>query len=108
MTAGSRSRLPKSAGWQARSAVRPDVRYGADRPQAAGLPFSGHRVTRPRLRRVPSPAILGFEPSAAGSVSSEPGKRVMRIGVDVGGTNTDAVLVQGKQVVASIKMPTTP
>lgn len=32
----------------------------------------------------------------------------MRIGVDVGGTNTDAVLVEGSKVVASIKMPTTP
>ncbi len=31
----------------------------------------------------------------------------MRIGVDVGGTNTDAVLMQGNHVVASAKRPTT-
>jgi len=31
----------------------------------------------------------------------------MRIGVDVGGTNTDAVLMDGRDVVASVKAPTT-
>lgn len=31
----------------------------------------------------------------------------MLIGVDVGGTNTDAVLLDGRQVVASVKSPTT-
>ncbi len=30
----------------------------------------------------------------------------MRIGVDVGGTNTDAVLIEGRRVVASTKQPT--
>ena len=32
----------------------------------------------------------------------------MRIGVDVGGTNTDAVLVDGREVLAEAKSPTTP
>lgn len=32
----------------------------------------------------------------------------MRIGVDVGGTNTDAVLIDGRRVVASTKRPTSP
>src|SRR5437773_12394356 len=32
----------------------------------------------------------------------------MRIGVDVGGTNTDAVLVDGHDVIAEAKTPTTP
>src|SRR5262245_52485532 len=32
----------------------------------------------------------------------------MRIGIDVGGTNTDAVLVEGKEVLAWHKTPTTP
>ena len=33
---------------------------------------------------------------------------VLRIGVDVGGTNTDAVLLRGSAVLASHKAPTTP
>ncbi|MCY4086505.1 MAG: hydantoinase/oxoprolinase family protein [Actinomycetia bacterium] len=32
----------------------------------------------------------------------------MRIGIDVGGTNTDAVLLDGRSVAASVKTPTTP
>ncbi len=32
----------------------------------------------------------------------------MRLGIDVGGTNTDAVLMSGRAVVASAKRPTTP
>ena len=32
----------------------------------------------------------------------------MKIGVDVGGTNTDAVLMDGRRVVRAIKVPTTP
>ncbi|MDP9370356.1 MAG: hypothetical protein M3Q03_19140, partial [Chloroflexota bacterium] len=31
----------------------------------------------------------------------------LRIGIDVGGTNTDAVLMDGSQVVAKLKTPTT-
>ena len=30
-----------------------------------------------------------------------------RIGIDVGGTNTDAVLIDGENIIASIKVPTT-
>ena len=32
----------------------------------------------------------------------------MRIGIDVGGTNTDAVLMDGRQVIGAVKTPTTP
>src|SRR5215211_5052788 len=32
----------------------------------------------------------------------------MRIGIDVGGTNTDAVLMEGRSVLAEVKTPTTP
>ena len=31
----------------------------------------------------------------------------MRIGIDVGGTNTDAVLLDGERVLAAVKMATT-
>ena len=31
----------------------------------------------------------------------------MRVGVDVGGTNTDAVLMQGKEVIKGVKTTTT-
>ena len=31
-----------------------------------------------------------------------------RIGVDVGGTNTDAVIMQGKKLLAQAKVPTSP
>jgi len=33
---------------------------------------------------------------------------MLRIGVDVGGTNTDAVLMDGNRVLADTKSPTTP
>ncbi|WP_020392077.1 hydantoinase/oxoprolinase N-terminal domain-containing protein [Kribbella catacumbae] len=33
---------------------------------------------------------------------------MLRLGIDVGGTNTDAVLIDGSQVVAATKAPTTP
>ncbi len=32
----------------------------------------------------------------------------MRIGIDVGGTNTDAILLEGERVVHAVKTPTTP
>src|SRR5580704_17884059 len=32
---------------------------------------------------------------------------MMRIGIDVGGTNTDAVLIDGTRVIRSVKTPTT-
>jgi len=31
-----------------------------------------------------------------------------RIGIDVGGTNTDAILLEGERVVHAVKTPTTP
>src|SRR5262249_56275750 len=39
-------------------------------------------------------------------VQREPSGR-QRIGIDVGGTNTDAVLMQGQEVVGWVKTPTT-
>src|SRR4030067_3403906 len=32
----------------------------------------------------------------------------MRIGIDVGGTNTDAVLMDGRTILGAVKTPTTP
>src|SRR3954468_24595716 len=50
-------------------------------------------------------------PSATTSISArysrEFGVRVRRIGIDVGGTNTDAVLLQDGRVVHAVKTPTT-
>jgi N-methylhydantoinase A/oxoprolinase/acetone carboxylase beta subunit len=43
-----------------------------------------------------------------GRTDEEEGDKVMRIGVDVGGTNTDAVLMDGNRVVGWHKTPTTP
>ena len=33
---------------------------------------------------------------------------MIRIGIDVGGTNTDAVLMDGSNVLAGVKAPTSP
>src|SRR3954466_12667955 len=50
-------------------------------------------------------------PSATTSISArysrEVGARVRRIGIDVGGTNTDAVLLEDGRVVHAVKTPTT-
>src|SRR6476661_1586273 len=50
-------------------------------------------------------------PSATTSISArcsrELGLRVRRIGIDVGGTNTDAVLIEDGRVVHAVKTPTT-
>ena len=45
--------------------------------------------------------------AAVGPGQSAGGLRV-RLGIDVGGTNTDAVLMAGRQVVSACKTPTTP
>ena len=36
-----------------------------------------------------------------------PDRQKYRIGVDVGGTNTDAVIMAGRSVLAGVKAPTT-
>src|SRR5687768_2820992 len=69
-------------------------------------------------RRLDRPVPVGLDlrrdPAASGNdipsgVDFDEGKREMtlRIGIDVGGTNTDAVLMDDLQVVAKIKTPTT-
>jgi N-methylhydantoinase A/oxoprolinase/acetone carboxylase beta subunit len=60
------------------------------------------------------PTIPPARPAAGVSpVSQDSGSRkgrtiVIRIGIDVGGTNTDAVVMDGKRVVASVKATTSP
>jgi N-methylhydantoinase A/oxoprolinase/acetone carboxylase beta subunit len=48
--------------------------------------------------------------AAALPVADDPAGRrqVIRVGIDVGGTNTDAVLLDGGRVVRAVKTPTTP
>src|SRR6202045_2901095 len=46
-------------------------------------------------------------PLAGGGVGRGGGHAVRRIGIDVGGTNTDAVLLQDGRVVHAVKTPTT-
>jgi N-methylhydantoinase A/oxoprolinase/acetone carboxylase beta subunit len=56
-------------------------------------------------------AISGAERMRQGALAAEErkglGRMALRIGIDVGGTNTDAVLMDGTTVVAKIKTPTT-
>jgi N-methylhydantoinase A/oxoprolinase/acetone carboxylase beta subunit len=56
-------------------------------------------------------AISGAERMRRGALAAEErkglGRMALRIGIDVGGTNTDAVLMDGTTVVAKIKTPTT-
>ena len=42
------------------------------------------------------------------SAAEKGGRFGLRIGIDVGGTNTDAVLMRGRDVLAATKQPTTP
>lgn len=51
-------------------------------------------------------AALSF-PLRIDKFTSSTGASRVRIGIDVGGTNTDAVLVNGSHIIASVKQPTT-
>src|SRR5262249_14705887 len=55
---------------------------------------------KPWIARVPWPCAGGAGPAATEETS-------MRIGIDVGGTNTDAVLMDGTDVLAEVKTVTT-
>ena len=50
----------------------------------------------------------GCAGGASPSQENRKGNAVIRIGVDVGGTNTDAVVMDGASVLASFKAPTSP
>ena len=88
----------------------PVSRHPGRRPAVPGRPV------RRRLR-VTGRARSGGHPgrhrgrgalSRAGAATLRPRRVAVRIGVDVGGTNTDAVLVDGRDVLAEAKTPTTP
>src|SRR6185437_7769058 len=71
----------------------------------AANPITGHRLRRPR--RSTHCGHRSYPPPRCGRQNRRVRMPVMRLGIDVGGTNTDAVLVSEGSVVASAKRPTT-
>ena len=55
-----------------------------------------------------APILDWFYAHAASYVTSHVKMAKLVVGVDVGGTNTDAVILRGNEVIASVKYPTTP
>ena len=65
------------------------------------------KASRPTLgRRSPAPTSRTDSPTVGRRSPAQAPRR--RIGIDVGGTNTDAVLLEGLRVVHAVKTPTTP
>src|SRR5205823_10499652 len=62
-------------------------------------------VARPTVERRSPTATPVARPTVEGRSPAKALRR--RIGIDVGGTNTDAVLLDGERVVAAVKTPTT-
>src|SRR5207248_7117921 len=62
-------------------------------------------VARPTVERRSPMATPVARPTVERRSPAKPLRR--RIGIDVGGTNTDAVLLDGERVVAAVKTPTT-
>src|SRR5689334_17238381 len=81
-------------GQRGRRGVRPVRARGPARPGAGG--GSRRRDRRPSRRPCRRPGPRPWR------------QRLMRIGIDVGGTNTDAVLLDGDRVLTEVKVTTTP
>src|SRR5439155_10680880 len=95
--------------------ARPDLRPGqrdrrGRRHRDATLRPARHRGGLARTGRPPHPE--GARARGPPRLRLRPrlplGVRVRRIGIDVGGTNTDAVLLEDDRVVHAVKTPTTP
>src|SRR5205085_419334 len=70
-------------------------------------PARGGRASRRLLARCRRRDLRGRFP-ASGTTHPRGIGDAMRIGIDVGGTNTDAVLMDERRVLAEVKTPTTP
>lgn len=62
---------------------------------------------REAIRRLEAEGRVIFRHNAGPRVAPAEGPRSVRIGIDTGHTSTDAVLMDGKTVVAAVKQPTT-
>src|SRR5205814_3707962 len=82
------------------SMATPVARPTVERRSPAATP-----VARPTVERRSPMATPVARPTVEGRSPAKALRR--RIGIDVGGTNTDAVLLDGERVVAAVKTPTT-
>jgi len=62
---------------------------------------------REAIRRLEAEGRVVYRHNAGSRVAPLDGRRDLRVGIDVGRTNTDAVLMDGRSVVASVKIPST-
>src|SRR5580704_5113679 len=75
-------------------------------PRACGFPHAeGARSCRTARLRLRSRLPLCLRPRARKLTA---GKLMRRIGIDVGGTNTDAVMLEDGRVAHGVKTPTSP
>src|SRR5579875_81573 len=62
---------------------------------------------REAIRRLEAEGRVVYRHNAGPRVAPADGRRSLRIGVDVGHTSTDAVLMDGRSIVAAVKTPST-
>ncbi|MDQ2832005.1 MAG: GntR family transcriptional regulator, partial [Chloroflexota bacterium] len=62
---------------------------------------------REAIRRLEAEGRVVYRHNAGSRVAPVDGRRDLRVGIDVGRTNTDAVLMDGRSVAATVKIPST-